>query len=267
LFYDWGYKNVQVYTRVEEYWATDCGWWYIGDTETVAVNLTDAAGEELNITQGLSTSKGRVEFTYLWGTDDDPGLWTVTVNATDGGGAAVNTATFTIYVRGKLQLSSVGFNTSTPNVGEKVRISASITDHAGNSIANNHQDNNGTSTPLTVTAYVTGAGEAFEVTLEDDGTGADDTANDGIWKGDTPAFAAMGDHKVKVKAEDGHQYWVEGSGSGFVSVKGTFPYASILLSFVERMVGGLAGKINLQALGGLLAALSGLLLGKRWYLG
>jgi hypothetical protein len=257
LFYDYGYKEVQIYARVEEYWAQDCGWWYIGDTETVGINITDGKGDILNSSQGFGTSKGRVQLTHLWESGDDPGLWTIGVNAT---GAASNVATFTIYVRGVLDVTPISFNTSTPDVGESVSISATVKDHAGNLVNGSATDNNGTSVVPTVTAYVTGAGEFFEVSLSDGD-------NDGVWTGNTPAFAAMGDHKVKVKAEDGHQYWVEGSGSEIVSVKGSFPYASILLSFVERMVGGLAGKINLQAVGGLLAALSGLLLGKRWYLG
>jgi hypothetical protein len=266
LFYDFGYKNIQIYTRVEEYWATDCGWWYIGDTETVGVNITDAGGDELKVVQGLSTSKGRVEFTYPWGLDDDPGEWTVTVNATNGTGDSVNTATFTIYVRGKLDVSSISFNTSTPNVGESVLISASVKDHTGNSVNGSAVDNNGTTVAPWVNAYVVGGGDSFEVTLYDDGSTGGDTAIDAVWMGETPPFAATGDHKVKVKAEDGHQYWVEGGGSSFVSVKGTFPYASVFMALTQRILGVFPSNFSLSSILASLTGLGGLVaVRRRWW--
>jgi hypothetical protein len=252
-FYDYGFKQIQISGRKENYWSQDCGWWYVQSESTVNITVIDAAGDEVFNSTSLSTTKGRRTETLPWSSDDDPGEWTVKVD--DG----VTQASFKLYVRGALQIYPITTSPVTPSTGTLTTIQAMIKDNAGNLVNGSAVDNNGTSIPPTVTAYVTGAGEDFVVSLSD----GDD---DGVWTGSfTPN--AMGDHKIKVKASDDHSFWVDGSGSNYVSVGGTFPYASLLLSFVERMVGGLAGKINLFALGGLLAALSGLLLGRRWYSG
>jgi hypothetical protein len=251
-FYDYGYKPIQVYARVEEYWARDCGWWYVGDTKNVTINITDGTGDLVNSSSGLSTSKGQHEFEYEWGAGtDDPGLWNISVTDSDG----TNTASFTVYVRGKLRVDSITFN-GTPDVLEASLISATLMDNAGNLVNGSATDNNGTSVAPTVTAFVTGAGEYFEVSLSDGD-------NDGTWTGTTPAFAAMGDHKVKVMAGDGHQYWVDGSGSSYISVSGSFPYASVLLSFLGRLTGGLAGEIDFSSVVASLAGLGGVVAVRR----
>jgi hypothetical protein len=59
-------------------------------------------------------------------------------------------------------------------------------------------------------------------------------------------------------------FWVDGSGSAYVSVGGTFPYASVLLSFVERLVGGFTD-INLLSIAASLAGLGGIFaFRRRW---
>jgi hypothetical protein len=133
------------------------------------------------------------------------------------------TATFDIYVRGQLDVTQINTSTS-PTTGSPVTINATIGDNAGNLVANNSEDNVGSSTKPAVMAIVTGSGEYFEINLYDDATNGDVEANDGIWSGQfTPQ--KTGDHKIIVKAGDGHDKWTDGRGSKNIAVSGTFPYS------------------------------------------
>ncbi len=230
-FYDYGYKPIQIYARIEDYWSKDCGWWYISDTETVDITLLDALGNTFNSSTSQGTQKGRVELTYDWAGDTDsvPGRWNVSV--TDSTPAA-NTVKFYLYVRGQLNVTSITTSPSNPDKGTTATISATVKDHRSRLINGSANDNAGTDvTPTNVTAYVTGSGEFFEVLLRDDGV-APDTGTDGIWMGDfTPQVP--GDHKIIVKVSDGHNYWVDGRGSTWTYVGGAFPFASLGLSFID----------------------------------
>jgi hypothetical protein len=213
-FYDFGYKEIQIFGRRENYWSQDCGWWYVtGTVTTLTVTLSD--DDTAQIAQATfdvsSATKGVGNATFSWSgmTDPDPGRWTVTVNAT----APTMAATFYVYVRGQLNVSSITTNPSSPSTGDSVEIQATIRDHAGNLVTGVSTPN----PPNVVEAYVTGGGEYFEVSLTD----SDD---DGTWTG-TFTPQRTGDHKIVVRASDGHQYWVDGRGSVDVVVSGTFPSA------------------------------------------
>jgi hypothetical protein len=248
--YDYGFKQVQISGRKENYWARDCGWWYVTGSSGLNITVKDGAGDSVYNQTGLSTTKGRHTATINWGSDDDPGEWTATVD--DGTTYAI----FKFFVRGALQVDSIGLSSSTPSTGSLVTLNATIKDNAGNLVNGSAVANNGTSVPIGVTAYVTGAGENFVLTLYDDGSSGGDAAVDGVW---TNSFTpnAMGDHKVKIRASDNRSYWVDGSGSTFVSVGGTFPYASMFLSFVERLVGGFSGSVGFSSVFTSLAGLGG----------
>lgn len=211
-YYDWGYKNISISGRMENYWSKDCGWWYVSDESTLNITLIDAAGDYLTINESATTTKGQTgEQSYSWSFDDDPGLWNVTV--TDG----TLTSNFYIYVRGQLKVTSITVSPTTPSTGQTVAINATLKDNAGNLINGSAVDNNGISVAPTVRAYIIGGGEDIEITLSDDG-------DDGIWNG-TFTPQKYGDHKIIVKASDGHKYWIDGRGSTTVAVTGIFPSA------------------------------------------
>lgn len=249
-YYDYDYKKITIYGRVEEYWAADCGWWYIGDTRTVGVRILDGKGETVYSASGSGTSKGRVEITYNWGSDDDPGLWNITVNATGG----TSSANFTIYVRGKLNVTTITPSVSNPNVGQTINITATVQDNGANTINSTYRDNNNTLAPPTVTAYINGPGTSLTLPM---------SASGNNWITANFSLNATGDYKVKIKATDGNRYWVDGSGASVVSVRGNFPYASVLLAFVDRISGGLASDAG-SVIGGVLSIVSGLFVGRRW---
>jgi hypothetical protein len=246
--YSYGYKNVQIYVREEDYWSQDCGWWYVGGGNTTGIRIVDGAGDTLVATSGLTPSQGRNVYSYAWGSDDDPGRWIVYVNDTMN-----NLAVFYLYVKGQLNVSVNA--SATPTAGSPVTIYATITDNTGASVPANRQDNNGTTITPTITAYVSGAGESFTVTLSDGD-------NDGVYTNSfTPSN--MGDHMVTVKATDGDAYWVDGRGSTTIAVTGSFP-ASVGLAAVLRTFGGLADA-GLSSMVAVLAGIIGALLGRRWY--
>lgn len=94
-------------------------------------------------------------------------------------------------------------------------------------------------------AIVTGGNEFFDLELYDDGaTGGDGVANDGVWSA-TFTPQSMGDHKIVVRATDGHNYWVDGRGSEFLSVSGSFPYGSLGLSLLKVRRGIIEEKFGL----------------------
>ena len=207
-YYDWGYKNITIYVREEDYWSQDCGWWYVTDTSTVSVSMTDAAGDTVLSVNNAGTTNGEFYTIYNWGTDDDPGEWTVTVTDSNG-----NTATFKLYVRGQLNVSNISFS-NVLHTGTSVVIQANVTDNAGNPVGGGYTDNAGNSAAPTVVAFITGPSGESQVTLTD-------PDNDGIWTGSwTPSLP--GDHLIVVKASDGHNYWVDGRGDTIVSVAGNF---------------------------------------------
>jgi len=201
-YYDWGYKPITIFVREEDYWSQDCGWWYVTDTATVSVTLQDANTNTVLTANNQGTTNGQYSTTYTWGTGQDvPGQWTLTV--IDSGG---NTATVYLYVRGQLNVTSITFST-TPQKGVATNIQATVTDHTGSTVPGNHANG-----APTVTAYITGPGGESTVTLTDGN-------NDGVWTGSwTPS--EVGDHKVIVKASDGHNNWVDGRGSVTASVNG-----------------------------------------------
>jgi len=209
-YYDWGYKQISISGRREQYWHADCGWWYVSGESNLDINMTDAAGDTLVIGSNIATTKGQTgEQSYTWGADDDPGRWTVTV-----GGPTIVTQ-FYIYVRGQLNVTQIT-TSGTLQTGNLITIQATLKDNANNLVTGSATDNTGTSVVPTVTAYVSGAGENFEVALSDGD-------NDGVWTG-TFTPQKPGDHKITVKASGGHQYWVDGRGSTTVPISGSFPY-------------------------------------------
>ena len=223
-FYDWGYKEIVIYVREEDYWSQDCGWWYVTDTSTVSVSLQDATGDNVLSLTGQGTTKGEFYTKYTWGADDDPGRWTVTVTDSNG-----NTATFYLYVRGQLNVTNITFSTA-PQAGVATTIQAEVRDNAGNLIPGNYVDNEGNSAPPSVVAYITGPSGETQITLSD-------ANNDGIWTGSwTPSMP--GDHLVVVKASDGHNYWVDGRGDVIASVKGEFQ-GSMLPSAIRAVLLGI----------------------------
>lgn len=198
-YYDWGYKNITITGRIENYWATDCGWWYVsGQPDIESFEIWDNKSG-LVVDQGpLSTSKGLANYTYAWGSDDDPGRWTVRIK----NGTVVTS--FYIYVRGQLDVTSV----ITAQAGTTVTVNATVEDHAGNNV----NGTDGLPNP-TVTAYVSGPGYANSGEL---------TWTSPYWTEDF-TLTTPGDYYITVKASDNHQYWIDGRGSNKTAVTGTFP--------------------------------------------
>lgn len=251
-YYDYGYKPIQVYARLEDYWAQDCGWWYTSNTKTVDVTLRDGQNDVVGTWTNQGTLKGRKQVEHTWANTDDPGRWNVTVTDNTAG---TNYANAFFYVRGQLNVTTIT-NSSNPTRGSQVTIYANITDHSGTKVNGGAVDNVGTSIPPNVTAYITGAGDNLVVELFDNGI-APDGAIDGEWTGQfTPQ--SLGDHKIIVKASDGHIYWVDGRGSTWLYVTGTFPYASLGLTFFDfqRIPGVVWEEMGLASLlGGFVAVI------------
>jgi hypothetical protein len=213
-YYDYGYKDIQIWARYENYWSADCGWWYVTAGKSLTINISDSDGL-LNSTTISTTvaSRGATYLTYDWEndlSDPDPGVWTVTVSSA----TPALTSQFYIYVRGKLNVTSITTTPSSPTKGSTATLNATLKDQAGNLVKGNSPG------PPQVTAYVVGPGQAFEVALSDGD-------NDGYWLNSTavPAFNNAGDYKVVVSATDGHNYWVDGKGSEKIAVTGSFPYS------------------------------------------
>ena len=246
--YSWGYKQIQIYTREEDYWAQDCGWWYVGRGNRTGVRIQDAAGDFVASVFNQTPFQGRTLITYNWSLDDDPGRWTVYVNDTVG-----NLAVFYLRVKGQLNVISITTSAS-PTAGSPVTVFANVTDNTDAAVPANKVDNTGVSIPPTVTMFVSGAGENFNIAMLDNGVAPDATANNGIYTANfTPL--SMGDHIIAVKATDGDRYWVDGRGSDVVSVRGNFP-ASIGLAAFLQSFGGMADSFDFSSLS---AALGGLL--------
>lgn len=206
-YYDYKYKNITITGRLEDYWATDCGWWYItGSGQIDSFKMWDNASDLVLSESSVDTSKGTANFTYGWGSSsvgngkDDPGTWTVQITE----GTIVTQ--FYVYVRGQLDVTSIGSTGS--QSGSPVAVTATVKDHADNTITSS------TANAPAVTMYVTGAGFANESTM----------TYDGGWVANfTPP--KPGDYYITVKASDNHTYWIDGRGRAKAAVSGTFPYS------------------------------------------
>ncbi len=245
-FYDYGFKGIQISGRKENYWSRDSGWWYVSSESTLNFTLYDGDNHVVLDFTDVLTSKGVATVNYTWGTgsrengvhlEDERGRWTAVV------GDGTLTSMFYLYVRGHLKVTPTT-SSITPSTGDTVTINASVRDQANNLINRSAVDNIGNSTVPQVTAIVTGAGEYFDLVMYDDGTkGGDTVADDGVWSAQfTPQN--MGDHKIIVRATDGHNYWVDGRGRTTLSVSGDFPYGSLGLSLLQARMGTVADKFG-----------------------
>lgn len=228
-YYDYGYKNLTITGRIENYWMQDCGWWYVTGTPTLeSIKVWDNASDLVVNESGLTALKGLANYSYTWGGSvagngyDDPGRWTVKVK-----NDTVVTQ-FYIYVRGQLGVTSI--STTGSQSGGTVTVTATVKDHANNIITSS------TANAPDVTMYVTGAGLAYESTMAYEGGGWNATF--------TPQNP--GDYYITVKAGDGHQYWLDGRGRTKIGVSGSFPY-----SFAGS-TGSAAAKVTFMVLLGLL---------------
>ncbi len=227
-FYDYGYKPINIYVRLETYFSRDSGWWYVTGGKAIDVVLSNGTTTFNSTTTSPTSvaSKGVRNLTYNWDSlsTSAPGRWNVT--ADDNGNY---TLTFYIYVRGQLNVTSITNNSN--QAGSPVTISATLKDHTGRLINGSYKDNAGQSAVPAVTLYATGAGENAEVTMSDGD-------NDAVW---TASFTPNrpGDYKIIAKASDGHRYWVDGRGSTMLTVRGNFPYASAALPVFEGLFGAL----------------------------
>jgi cold shock CspA family protein/cytochrome c-type biogenesis protein CcmH/NrfF len=213
MYYDYGYKEIQVSGRYENYWSTDCGWWYVSGTPTIYVSIYDnASNPVISENTPVSTTRGLGTYTYTWGSssNEKPGEWTVLVrNQSTPTGSVV--AQFKIFVRGQLNITAISVNSSSPRAGDTLEINATLKDHSGNLVGQSALGSG------QVTAYIVGPGESFEVTLTD-------TDDDGNWTG-TFTPSTYGDYVIVVKATDGHNKWLDGRGKVKVGVAGSFPYS------------------------------------------
>jgi hypothetical protein len=207
-YYDYGYKNITIAGRIENYWATDCGWWYVSGTPTIeSFKIWDNSSDLVVNQSSLTAVKGVANYSYAWGSGtagnglDDPGRWTVQVVE----GTVVTQ--FYIFVRGQLQVTSI--STTGSQSGIPVYVNATVKDHGYNIITSS------TANAPTVTMYATGAGFADEATMTYEGGGWNVTF--------TPP--SPGDYYITVKAGDDHTYWIDGRGRTSVSVSGSFPYS------------------------------------------
>lgn len=227
-WYDWGYKEIQLSGRNENFWGRDCGWWYVsGTAPAISFTLWDADGDPVGSWPSQSTTRGLASITYPWGEDDDPGEWTGRMD--DG---TLNTF-FKLFVRGMLNVTNITTDATNPfnvNTGDAITINASLKDHAGNAVTGTYTLNNGTSAVPTVMLFVTGGGEDFNQIMTD--------SNDDSGWTTTVTFNNTGDHKMIVAAYDGHIYWVDGRRSIWIYVNGTYSpdydeYASPVLRLVS----------------------------------
>jgi hypothetical protein len=216
-YYDYGYKEIQIYVREEDYWSQDCGWWYVSNPTLSYIKILDNGSGQVYYNNSLGPlTKGTTYITYHWGSNtsgtEKPGQWTVEVS--DG----TNTATFYIYVRGQLNVTSIT-TSSNPTVGSTVWVNATVRDHTGaivDSLTVNKPE---------VTMYVTGPGFYSESLM---------AAGTNVWQGSfTPS--APGDYYIVIKAGDGHKYWIDGRGDKKVVVAGTFPQ-SFNNSFLKLLI-------------------------------
>ena len=211
-YYDYGYKNITIAGRIENYWATDCGWWYVSGTPTItSFRIWDNASDLIVNVSGLSAVKGVANYTYGWGSStvgngyDDPGMWKVQI--INGTGASAVVTQFYIYVRGQLSVTSI--STTGSQAKKPVYVNATVKDHANKIITSST-----TNAPV-VTMYATGAGFAYKSTMAYQGGG---------WNASfTPP--SPGDYYITVDAGDDHKFWLEGRGRTKVGVSGSFPYS------------------------------------------
>jgi|GEM_PF-3724694 hypothetical protein len=206
-YYDYGYKSIQIYARQEDYWSQDSGWWYVTNPTISSIKIYDnGSGLVYSKTSGFTVTNATVYITYNWGTNisgtEKPGTWTV--NVSDG----TQTATFYIFVRGQLNVTSITTSAS-PTANSPVTVYATIKDaRSGIEVTSG----------ITPVLYVTGGtGYTYSTTMSYSG---------GYWNAQfTPP--SPGDYKIIVKASDGHNKWVDGRGSKDISVGGAFPASMI----------------------------------------
>jgi hypothetical protein len=221
--YDYGYKNIEVFVRLEDYWSQDCGWWYVTAGRAITVTLSN--GTTTVNSSGVTTSlasKGGGTITYDWAdTNFDttaPGRWLVTADDGAGGNfTGGNAMQFYIYVRGQLNVTSIA--TTGSAVGSNVVIDATVKDHTGRTVIGEMTDNANPANNVTpiVTAYVTGPSGTLTVPLSWTGT-----AWQGTWAG--ADVTNPGNHKIIVRATDNHDYWIDGRGrSKDIAISGPFP--------------------------------------------
>lgn len=218
-YYDYGYKNIQISGRHENYWSRDCGWWYASGNQDVYVTIYDnksrtTAGPNTQVT----TTRALGTYDYNWGdsTNEAPGIWTVIVRnqSTDDAGSVA--AQFKIFVRGQLNVTSI----VTSQVGSTVYVNATVKDNEGSNV-------NGTvANTVNVTMYVSGPNFYQNTSMD---------SNNDIWNGSFTT-STPGDHLITIKATDGHQYWVDGWGSTYAAVAGSFPYSFAGYGSIARVV-------------------------------
>ena len=197
-FYDYGFKNITISGRLENYWATDCGWWYVSGSPTIGTfKIWDNSSVEVLTQSSAATTNGVASYTHAWSSTDKPGRWTVQVTE----GTVVSQ--FYIYVRGQLDVTSV----ITSQSGSTLTVNAVVEDHAGTAIGGTH------STPPTVTAFISGPGY----------TNSTDLAWSSPYWTDDFELPSSGDYYITVSAGDDHTYWVDGRGSNRTSMAGSFP--------------------------------------------
>lgn len=211
--YDYNFKPIEIAVRQENYWSSDCGWWYVDAGRTVSVRIIDDSGVKVYGPTSyvtLSTS-GLKNLSVTWPAAQ-PGQWEVI--ATESTGAA-KMAAFYIYVRGQLTPGTPTVNQSWA-VGKNSQVAVELRDRSGgNLVQGNRQDAGSNNVAPTVEAIITGPGGTQVVSMSDGN-------NDGNWTGDFVP-SATGNHKVIIKASDGHKYWVDGRSSTTISIGGDFP--------------------------------------------
>lgn len=207
-YYDYGYKQIQISGRIEDYWSRDCGWWYVSGTPTIQyINITNRTNDLINYSSSIGTTRGLGRVTYDWSDINQSGRLNVSVI----NGSLI--ASFFIYVRGQLNVTDI--YTSGNTAESDVVVNATIKDQSNKII--NDTYNNTYNERINVTMYVSGAG--FNNVSNMTGVGNNWTASF------TPP--RPGDYYITIKASDGHQYWIDGRGSEKVSITGTFPSAFV----------------------------------------
>ena len=256
MYYDHGYKGIQIMGRRESFWATNCGWWYVTHGGTITINLTDAVGHlvltNTSHTLNKTVDRGMYVHTYTWGTGDDPGVWNVTVSEN----SSVSVS-FRLFVRGQLNVTSIT-TSADPRARSNVTIHAVLRDNAGAGVLGNETH------PVTVTAHISGAGENFVFTMYDDGrTGGDTVANNSIWTNNSLTPSRPGTYFITVKASDGHVKWIDGSNSTKIGVGGEFIPAMMFIPIFERIDRVFAPISALVPISSISMILGAFVLGKR----
>jgi len=220
--------TIMFYVRVEDYFAFDCGWWYVyGGGDTVTVNVTDPKGVTWSV--GAMTTPtgmgvlGTANISNM-SAEDFGGHFGIYYANFNGNNTAWKLVNFTILGEPRVKVSLPSSVLESTNFC----IAANITDYNGTGIAG-----------ITVKAHNIRTGQRW--TLNDDGSGNYSICTAQIASGG-------GDHVINIFAENNTaKYTLDGTANGVVSVNATFRGTEPIglgLPFFAQLAASLSGLLS-----------------------